>query len=69
MLLDDETARTEARRLGMRVKGTLGVLVSAFRGSLLTYDQVEVLFTELGMRPDIWISERLCQHVLESLTS
>lgn len=31
VLLDDEVARAEARRLELRVRGTLGVLVQAYR--------------------------------------
>ena len=33
VLLDDEVARAEARRLKLRVRGTLGILVHAYRRS------------------------------------
>ena len=36
VLLDDEVARAEARRLKLRVRGTLGVLVHAYREGLLS---------------------------------
>lgn len=67
VLLDDNTARNEARRLGLRVRGTLGVLVQARRADLLTLGQAELLIEELSNRPDVWISSRLCEQVLEQL--
>jgi predicted nucleic acid-binding protein len=35
VLLDDMQARIEAKKLGLRVKGTLGVFVDAVRQSVL----------------------------------
>src|SRR3972149_4018244 len=35
VLLDDELARREARRLGLPVKGTLGVIADAYRHRVL----------------------------------
>lgn len=67
VLLDDELARAEARRLGFSVKGTLGVLVQAFREELLSMDEIELLLLEIAARPDIWISEKLCREVLVRL--
>ncbi len=67
VLLDDELARTEARRLGLPVRGTIGVLVQAYREKHLSYPQVTLLLQEIAARPDIWISAKLCQQVLDSL--
>lgn len=67
VLLDDEVARAEARRLELRVRGTLGVLVQAFRRGLLSLSQVELLLNEIATRPDIWIGAKLCSQVLRSL--
>jgi len=67
VLMDDEVARAEARRLAIDVCGTLGVLVRAFRKDVLSWEQTELLIRELGARPDIWIGETLCERVLESL--
>lgn len=67
VLLDDEVARTEARRLGLRLRGTLGILVQAYRRGFLSFSQVELLIHEIAARPDIWISAKLCQQVLDSL--
>jgi predicted nucleic acid-binding protein len=67
VLLDDEVARSEARRLGLQVCGTLGVLVRAYHRRLLSLEQVELLIREIAVRPDIWISARLCTQVLAAL--
>ncbi|MFC2031702.1 hypothetical protein ACFLWA_13365 [Chloroflexota bacterium] len=68
VLLDDEVARTESRRLGLRLCGTLGILVRAHRESLLSPDQTELLIREIAARPDIWIAARLCEQVLASVS-
>jgi len=67
VLLDDEQARNEARRLGLRVKGTLGVLVSAYRAGFVDLEEVEMLLLTLAERTDIWISRTLCEQVLAEL--
>lgn len=67
VLLDDEIAPAEARRLRLRVCGTLGILVHAYREGLLSSDPVEVLIREIAGRPDIWIGAKLCEQVLASL--
>jgi predicted nucleic acid-binding protein len=67
VLLDDEVARAEARRLKLRLRGTLGVLVQAHRQDILTFAQVELLIQEIAARPDIWIGAKLCEQVLASL--
>jgi predicted nucleic acid-binding protein len=67
VLLDDELAREEARRLGIPVKGTIGILVQAFREGLLDTEEVELLLLEIAARSDIWISEKLCRRVLDQL--
>ena len=67
VLLDDEAARTEARRLGLHVRGTIGTLVLAYRRDLLSFDRFELLLHEIAARPDIWIGARLCEQVLASL--
>jgi len=68
VLLDDEVARAEARRLKLQVCGTLGILVRAYRQNLLSLDQAELLIREIAARPDIWIAARLCEQVMASLS-
>ena len=67
VLLDDETARAQARRLKLRVRGTLGVLTQAYRSKILSFPEVELLLQEIAARPDIWIGARLCEQVLQAL--
>jgi|SRR6185436_4580882 len=64
VLLDDGEARKEARRLGLAVKGTVGLLAEAYRGQLLSISELRLLFAEIAARPDIWISAKLCEQVL-----
>jgi predicted nucleic acid-binding protein len=67
VLLDDEIARTEARRLKLRLRGTVGVLVQAYRQGHLSFSQIDLLLEEIALRPDIWISAKLCHKVRDSL--
>lgn len=67
VLLDDAEARREARRLGLAVKGTVGLLVEAYRSKLLSISDLRLLFAEIAARPDIWISAKLCQQALSVL--
>lgn len=43
------------------------MLVQARRADILTLGQAELLIEELSNRPDVWISSRLCEQVLEQL--
>ncbi len=67
VLLDDEVARSEARRVNLRVRGTSGVLAQAYREQILTLAQTELLIGKISARRDIWISAKLCEQVLASL--
>ncbi len=67
VLIDDDLARQEARRIAVQVKGTLGVLVQAFRKRVLTLEETELLIQQIAARPDIWIGARLCEGVLKGL--
>ena len=63
VLLDDELAREQAQKLGLRVKGTLGVIIEAYRRQLLTAEEVELVFQAILDRDDIWISDALVRRV------
>jgi len=67
VLLDDETARAEARCLKLCVRGTLGVLAQAYHAGILSFPEVELLLQEIAARPDIWIGAKLCEQVLRAL--
>lgn len=65
VLVDNWHARTEARRAGLRVKGTLGVLYGSLRKKFIDYRRFEALVKEITYREDIWISKELCRRVLK----
>ncbi|HEX2060832.1 MAG TPA: hypothetical protein VHK90_08820 [Thermoanaerobaculia bacterium] len=67
LLVDDALAREAASALGLRVKGTLGILVQAFRARLLTVDQRDEVFEGLLRRDDIWLDESLTRRVWDEL--
>ncbi|MCK5508893.1 MAG: hypothetical protein KAI50_10290, partial [Desulfobacterales bacterium] len=50
LLLDDEVARGEARRLNLQLRGTLGIMVQAYREHMLTLAQIELLMREISAR-------------------
>jgi len=72
-LLDDFAARQAAAlsfqsaEVPTRVKGTLGVIASAFRVGHLSLEEAVGLVTRIRARPDIWIHERLCQQAIDAL--
>jgi predicted nucleic acid-binding protein len=66
VLLDDQLAREQAQALGLCVKGTLGIIVEAFRQRLLTAEEVELIFQAILDRDDIWISDSLVHRVRDA---
>ena len=62
-----EVVRSEARRLNLRLRGTLGILAQAYHQQMLTLAQTELLIREISVRRDIWIGAKLCEQVLASL--
>jgi len=51
-------------QVSLPTKGTLGVIVQAYRSRLLTFHELENAFEAIIEREDIWISEELCRSVL-----
>ncbi len=66
-LLDDRLAREAAAKLGLQVKGSVGVIVSAYRHDLLSFDEVSLIFETLKSRPDIWLSVTFLDRVWQNL--
>jgi hypothetical protein len=66
LLIDDERGREAARQLGVTVRGTLGVLIEAYRAGLISADQLRFYFGQIEERTDIWISPALCHRLLHS---
>jgi len=67
VLLDDLLARESALRIGLKVKGTLGIIVEAYRKALLTDQESDLTFQALLAREDIWISETSIRRVWDEL--
>ena len=67
ILLDDLKAREEAKRLGLTVKGTLGLLVQAYRENLISSAEVNAFMETIITHDDIWISADLCREVLKRI--
>jgi predicted nucleic acid-binding protein len=67
VLMDDLVAREAARACGLKVRGTLGIIVQAYRNHLISIDEVRSLIETIMIRSDIWISKELCRQVLQRL--
>ncbi len=65
VLVDDEHARKAARQVGLPLKGTVGLLLEAWRQGYLSLQAFELLIQEVNTRPDLWISGQLCDRALE----
>lgn len=73
LLLDDWEARqialTELSAAGSptKIRGTLGVIVAAYASGVVTRATASELIERIRQRPDIWISDRLCERALAAL--
>lgn len=73
LLLDDWDARQVAEanfyilKANTTVKGTLGVIVTAFQQRAIGREQTIQLLEAIKLRHDIWISARLCDQVIRTL--
>jgi predicted nucleic acid-binding protein len=73
LLVDDLEARRvaldnlAAAGVSTRVKGTLGVIVTACQQQYLAREQAIGLVNAIKARPDIWISRDLCDQVIRTI--
>lgn len=73
LLIDDLDARRGALAnfqvagVTTQVKGTLGIIVSAYQEGYLSQSESVGLINALSQRLDIWVSEDLCRRVIEIL--
>lgn len=73
LLADDLAARRAAQanfaaaRASTLIKGTLGVIVSAYLHQHLTRNSAIDYVYALQMRPDVWLNHTLCDQVIRSL--
>src|SRR5215510_10287219 len=64
VFIDNEHARKAARVVGLPLKGTVGLLLEAWRQGHLSLQAFELLIQEIKHRPDLWISAQLCDRAL-----
>ena len=67
LLMDEERSREAARTIHIRVRGSLGVLIEAYRNNLISESRLKFHFEEIMIRNDIWISRDLCVRLLGEL--
>ena len=67
VLLHEAEARRTAREIGLRVRGSLGILVEAYRRDLIDADQLRLAFAEIARRKDIWINPALAERLLREV--
>jgi predicted nucleic acid-binding protein len=73
LLIDDHDARRIAQQnfavagVSTGIKGTLGVIVTAFNAQLINPTQAIEWVKVLRDRPDIWLSSSLCEQVINTL--
>ncbi len=67
LLIDDRDARWTAQELGVLTRGSLGVLVMAYRAGLLSAVELDYLLDTIEQREDIWIDPALCRKVRTEL--
>jgi predicted nucleic acid-binding protein len=73
LLIDDRDARRvaeaelKAARVAAQIKGTLGIIVSAYQEKCLDRGEAIGLVEKLNQHLDIWLSPALCRRVIELL--
>jgi predicted nucleic acid-binding protein len=64
ILIDETAGRQLARARGFVVRGSLGMLIEAYRLGLLSSDQFRLNMTEIANRQDIWVNPALVERLL-----
>lgn len=67
LLMDEELGREVARKQGITVKGSLGILIQAYHKNLIRFEQLRFYFNQISSRSDIWISSKLCDKLLDHI--
>jgi len=67
VLMDEMAGRQSAREHGLAVRGSLGVLIEAYRRDLISADQLRLYFGEAARRQDIWINHALVERLLQEV--
>lgn len=70
VLMDESAGRAVACSHGIPVRGSLGVLIDAYRNQMINEPDLRFYFAEIERRQDIWINRTLLRRLLhEVLTS
>ncbi|MDI6735366.1 MAG: hypothetical protein QME42_04085 [bacterium] len=67
VLIDNWHAREAARKVNLKIKGSVGIIVEAYRRRYLTMDEFELLIKEIENRPELWISDEICDYILRQV--
>ena len=67
VLIDDRDARIEAARLGLRVKGTVGVIIAAIAQNLISASEAIRLLETIRQRSDIWVGAKVVQAAIDEI--
>ena len=67
VLMDDRDARIEAEGLGLRVTGTVGLVLAAMQGNLISDLEAIELLEAMKDRPDIWIAPKVIQSAIAAI--
>lgn len=69
VIIDEENARREARGVGLKIKGTIGVLILGYKQGFVSFEDLQYIFEQIKVRHDIWISSSFCERILEKLSA
>lgn len=67
VLMDETIGRQAARAQGLAVRGSLGILIEAYRRDLIGADQLRLYFGDIARRRDIWTSPALVERLLREV--
>jgi len=67
VLMDETVGRRVVRARGLAVRGSLGVLIEAYRRRLIGADQLRLYLAEIARREDIWVSRALVERLLREV--
>ena len=67
VLIDEAIGRQEARNRGFSVRGSLGILIQAYRKGFLSAEQLRLNLNEIAHRQDIWVNPALVQRLLREI--
>jgi predicted nucleic acid-binding protein len=67
LLTDDSAARLAGRNLGLRVHGTLGIVLRAIRRKQRTKEEVVAILRSLPARSTLHVSQSLLQDIIQEV--